>query len=63
MLVRPPMRNLKMTVRADCAVSARSPLSLSIKFFIPCLLVCVCQGGELAFGQMSDLPRSCQHLK
>ena len=31
MLVRPPMTNVKMTVRADCAVSACSPLLLSIK--------------------------------
>ena len=31
MLVRPPMTNFKMTIRADCAVSACSPLSPSIK--------------------------------
>ena len=30
-LVRPSMTNLEMTVRADCAVSACSPLPLSIK--------------------------------
>ena len=30
-LVRPSMTNLGMTVRADCAVSACSPLPLSIK--------------------------------
>ena len=34
-LVRPPMTNLKMTVRADCAVSACSPLLLSIKALAP----------------------------
>ena len=31
MLVRQPKINFKITVRADCAVSARSPLPLSIK--------------------------------
>ena len=31
MLVRPPMTNLKMTVRADCAVFAWGPLLFSIK--------------------------------
>ena len=31
MLVRPPMTNFKMPARADCAVSARNPLPLSIK--------------------------------
>ena len=30
-LVRPPMTNFKMTVRADCAVSAHSPLPLPVK--------------------------------
>ena len=30
-LVRPPMMNFKMTVRADCAVSAHGPLLLPIK--------------------------------
>ena len=35
-LTRPPIINLKMTVRADCAVSANSSLSLSIKTRIPC---------------------------
>ena len=36
-LVRPPMTNFKMTVRADCAVSACSPLTVSIKTFAPWL--------------------------
>ena len=31
MPIRPPMTNVKMTVRADCAVSACSPLPASIK--------------------------------
>ena len=35
MLVRPPMTNFKMTVRADCAVSTCGPLPLSIKASAP----------------------------
>ena len=35
-LTRPPRINLKMTVRADCAVFEHSSLSLSIKALIPC---------------------------
>ena len=35
MLVRPPMTNFKMTVRADCAVSAYSPLPPAIKALAP----------------------------
>ena len=34
-LVRPLLTNLKMTVRADCDVSAHSPLLLSIKALAP----------------------------
>ena len=34
-LVRPPMTNLKMTVRADCAISPCSPFLLSIKTLAP----------------------------
>ena len=34
-LVRPPVTNLKMTVREDCAISACSPLLLSIKVLAP----------------------------
>ena len=33
MLVKSPMINLKMTIRADSTISACSPLPLSIKFF------------------------------
>ena len=35
MLIRPPMTHFKMTVRADCAASACSPLPLSIKALAP----------------------------
>ena len=35
MLVRPPMTSFKMTVRADCAVSACSPLPQPIKRLAP----------------------------
>ena len=34
-LVRPPMTNFKMTVRADCAISTCSPLFLSLKASAP----------------------------
>ena len=50
MLVRPPMTNLKMTVRADCAVFAWGPLLFSIKALAHWLPVGV---GESAFGQTS----------
>ena len=53
-LVRPPMTNLKMTVRADCAVSACSPLLLSIKALAPRLL-CVCGGGWGGVGLWTDV--------
>ena len=33
-LVRPPVTNLKMTVRADSAVSTGNPLPLSIKALV-----------------------------
>ena len=36
-LVRPLMANFRMTVRADCAVPARSPLPLSVKALAPWL--------------------------
>ena len=45
------MTNFKTTVRADCAVSARSPLPPSIKALAPWLSV-----RESAFGQESALP-------
>ena len=35
MLVKPPMINLKLTVRVDCAVSAYSPLFLFTKALAP----------------------------
>ena len=60
-LVRPLMTNLKMTVGAGCAVSARSPL-LSIKALAPL----VASGEELVFGQIAIRIRpvySCWHLK
>ena len=34
-LIRPPMTNFRMTVRADCIVSACGPLPLSIKALAP----------------------------
>ena len=37
LLLRPLMTNLKMTVRADCAISVCSPLLLSIKALAPLL--------------------------
>ena len=54
-LVRSPMTNLKTTVRADCTVSACSPLPQPIK----ALAFSLSGGGggcESAFGQMSTLP-------
>ena len=39
MLIRPLMINLKMTVSANCAVSAHSPIPLSIKTLAHCLSV------------------------
>ena len=51
MLVRPPMTNLKMTVRADCAVPAYGPLLLSITPFAPL----VASWEELAFEKMPAL--------
>ena len=52
MLVRPPMTNLKMTVRADCAVSACSPHPGLYK-----LLPADCQwSGGAGFGQASTSP-------
>ena len=35
LLIRPLITNFKMTVRTDCAVSACSPLPLSIKAIVP----------------------------
>ena len=43
-LVRPPATDLKMIVRADCAVSACSPLPQSIKALVPLV---VSGGGSL----------------
>ena len=62
-LVRSPMTNLKMTVRADCTVSACSPLPQPIKLSPP-----PCQGGwGWEGGQPLDRcppsPPSCRHLK
>ena len=51
MLVRPPMTNFKMTVRADCSVSACSALPLSIR----ALDHWSSAERESAFGQMSTL--------
>ena len=56
-LLRPPMANFKMTVRADYAVSACSPPCpppLPIKSLVPL----GCQWGESAPGQMSALPQN-----
>ena len=59
-LVRPPVTNLKMIVRADCAVSACSPLPQSIKALAPLVV----SGGGTTFGQTSVLPHPrCQHPK
>ena len=49
--VRPLMTNLKMPVRADCAVPAYGPLILSIKPFAPLVV----SWGELAFEKMPAL--------
>ena len=64
MVVGPLKSNLKMTVRADCAVPACRPL-----LFIKALASLVATGREVGrksdFGQMSTtlpLP-GCQHLK
>ena len=51
MLVRLPMTNLKMTVRADYAVSVCSQTLFCIKASPP-----ACRGWESAFGQMSAHP-------
>ena len=56
--VRPPMANFKMPVRADCAVSACSPLPPSIKALAPWL-----SRRESAFGQASTLSPGCRHPK
>ena len=63
MLVRPPWTNLKMTLRADCAVSVCSSLpTLSIKALAPQ----IASGGR-GVGLWTDArhppPLSCQHLK
>lgn len=58
MLVRPPMTNFKMTVRADSAVSACSSLPLCIKTFPPRLSV---GHGLWAFGQESGFPHPIQN--
>lgn len=50
------LKIIKMTVRADCAVSARNPLLQSIK-----ALACW-RGKESAFGQVSTLPIPCRLL-
>ena len=67
MLVRPPMTNLKMAGRADCAVSAYNPLLLSVKDLTSLDASCGGLGavgwGESASEQMSALPCSCWHLK
>ena len=51
-LVRPPMTRFKMTLRADCAVSACSP-SVSPQKLLPLIV----SGGDSAFGRESTLPR------
>ena len=53
MLVRPPMINVKKTVRDDCAVSTCSPLPLTYVYESSCPTDC--QWGQSAFGQMSAL--------
>ena len=54
LLLRLPMTNLKMTVRADCAVSVCSPPLLSIKALAP--LVAIRGGGSPPpFGQTSAI--------
>ena len=57
-LIRSPMRNRKMNVRAEYAISARSPL-LSMK----ALTTLVASGGELASGQTFIFHHGFQHLK
>ena len=57
MLVRPLVTNFKMTVRADCAVSACSSLPLSIKALAPWL-----SGGKSAFEQVSASPSPAELL-
>ena len=53
-LVGPLMISFQRTIRADCAVSACSPLLQPKKVIAPWLS----GWGEEAFGQMSDLPTS-----
>ena len=62
-LVRPPMTNLKMTVRADCVVSVCRPLLQPRKTLSP-LVVSRGWVGESAFGRMSILPfpHNCRHM-
>ena len=54
-LVRPQMNHFKMTVRADCVVSAWSPLPPSIRVLIPWLSG-DWQGEKLDFGQAASHP-------
>ena len=51
-VVRPPMTNFKMIIRADNAASACNSLPLSIK-----LLPTDCQGGVSLWTQICPLPR------
>ena len=61
LLTRPWLTNLKMTVRADCAVFVRNPLPQPVTLS---LLPTDCQWLGLAFGQASALSlRSGQHPK
>ena len=55
-LIRPPTTNFKMTVRADCAVSAWSPLPPPIKALAPCL-----SAGEESW-PLDRCPPSPSHL-
>ena len=58
MPIRPPMTNVKMTVRADCAVSACSPLPASIKALAHWLSV----GGVGLWTGLCPLPRQAAGL-
>ena len=67
LLLKQLVTNLKMTVRADCAVSTRSsspPSTLSLKAFVPSLS----RGGVGSESRpldrcMPSSPPSSQHLK
>ena len=58
MLVRPPTINLKMTVRANYAVSACSPLLLSVRALAPLV-----PGPGVSLWTDVRPSSSCQHLK